>query len=151
MRVLRPLIVVLGGVRVTPVESLHRKTMRTRTVRRRLNGVLAATKKSRDTTILLYPQEARAAGRFRKNVAAVLRDLTYSTPLGRIALRDSAVALAELREHALGEAMEHNRENPHWHVLVEGPTWSTLEEDACSILLTVLGGRLPDWMFEERS
>jgi hypothetical protein len=149
---LRPLIVVLGGVRVQPTESLHRRVERTRTVRRKLvdregRSVPVAQKRAEHRETLLYPAEWKAANRFRKNTYAILRELTFSSPLGRIALAASAPKLSELRERALAEAVIHNRECPHWHVLVEGPTWATLPEDAESVLLTVLGGRLPAWMF----
>lgn len=138
-------------MRVAPVDAVLREKVRPRAVRRKMNGVPTAMKKSLDSTTLLYPKEAKAAGRFRKNVAQVLRGMTYSTPLGRVALRTSAPTIEELREKALIEAVVHNTENPHWHVLVEGPTWVEMGEDACSTLLTVLGGRLPEWMFfEER-
>lgn len=153
MRVLKPLVVVLGGVRVAPAERIHREVARTRTVRRKLvahdgRSVPAAQKKAEHRETLLWPAELKAANRFRKNAHAHMRSLTFSTPLGRIALRDSIGALIELREHALAEAVAHNREHPHWNILVEGPSWADLPEDAQSTLLTVLGGRLPEWMFE---
>lgn len=148
LRVIRPLIVVLGGIRVAPVEALHRKTMRTRTLRRQRNGVPTAEKKAQHHVTVYYPRELKAANRFRKNAAALLRSCTFSTPIGRIALANSIGALVELREKALEEAVAHNQDNPHWHVLVEGPTWAYLPEDAQSVLLTTLGGRLPEWMFE---
>lgn len=153
MRTLKPLIVVLGGVRVTPVEAVQRRIERTRTVRHALvdsagKSVPAARKKAHQREILLYPAELKAANRFRKNAAAYLRDLTFSSPLGRVALRESISKLVELREGALVESVAHNRECPHWQVLVEGPTWAELSEDAVSTLLTTLGGRLPEWMFQ---
>lgn len=153
---LKDIIVVLGGVRelavpdkVTGVNPRYdRRRMKTKRTTR-VRGEVVPEVNIKSTFLRLYQTEWKAAHTFVVNANRSIGEFSYKTPLGRLTLADKREDISKLREALMSEAAKRNTENRHWQVLVEGPTWGELNEDARTQLLTVMAGELPDVFFEE--
>lgn len=139
--ILKPLIVVLGGVRMRPTDSgvCSRQTAK----RRSWPGKVEAMEINRhEKQVISRPAQWRRANRFVKNFNRELSKLTVATPLGRVALGSLKPRLARMREKAMMDAAEHNPHYHEWQVRVE-VSWSDLGPDAVNQLLTLMAEDLP--------
>jgi hypothetical protein len=147
VRKLKPLLVVLGGIREVPIGEAKREERRYGSSRsHHASGHETIETRVRGRTIRMHPEQWKAAHRFVKNSNRMLQKLTYSTTLGRITLVSRKPQILQFREAALLESAEHNTLHKHWHVVVE-LTPQELGKDACNQLLTIYGGELPDLFF----
>lgn len=138
-RQLKPLIVILGGVRAVGKPKVRRHNPRRRSRK-------ALEFHTHEKLVIHNPDQWRAAKRFVKNANTSLSPYTHNTPFGRVALAVHTSALQEFREAALLEAANHNRSYREWQVVVE-LTWSPLSDDAKCQLLTLCSDELPEAFF----
>jgi hypothetical protein len=148
---LKPLVFVMGGVRIHDPggKQRRRRGQRVRTRRRsRLGGSPAMELNAFDQNMVAEPDQWRAARRFVKNSNDRLSRYYVKTPIGHVALRSSVPALRKFRERAMAHAIAaHNTVHRDWQVLVE-LTWTDLGDDARSTLLTLMAEDLPPAFFE---
>lgn len=147
-QILKPILVVLGS----PARENGFKETKTRfrskrpTIRGGAESVSTIVKKERVT---MHIEEWRAARRIVTNALRLISSVWHTTPLGHIALESDEKTLSDIREICFAEAIEHNRVNRHWQVLVE-LCWSPVGDDARNMLLTLTGDDLPErfWIHE---
>lgn len=147
---LKPLIVVLGGVRMTGVKvQTGATTYRQRTKRRsRRGGESALEFHTHERRIIQDADAWRDANRFVKNANSSLKEYTVRTPLGRIAVATMKPYLSRFREECYQAATEHNPKNSDWQIRVE-LSWADLGADAISQLLTLMAEDLPPSFWEQ--
>jgi hypothetical protein len=140
-KILRPVMVALGGpARLAgPQEFEKRHRSRRRTT---VGKAHAIERYVRQRQKIIYPDEHSAANRLKKNSLVDLGKIWHNTSLGHIFLADREPEMYEFREHLYAQAADHNRENRHWHVIVE-LTWTILGDEARSDLMTLVGESLP--------
>lgn len=135
IRQLKPLLVILGGIReIGPSERDEKHSSRRRT---RVGMDAAVEVNVQHRLKIRYPEEKKACRRFIKNVYGRLGKVWVSTPLGHITVAEIEEELHEFREELYEYAALHNRKNEHWRILVE-LAWTRLDEDATSTLLALV-------------
>lgn len=143
---LRPLVFVVGGIRINGKQQ-RRSRQNTRR-RSRLGRNAALEMNVVDQTVIVEPDQWRAARRFVKNSNTVLSQYYVRTAIGHVALKSTVPALRKFRERAMAEAVaKHNSLHRDWQVLVE-LTWADLGDDARATLLTLAAEDLPPSFFE---
>lgn len=145
-RRLRPLILVLGGIRhAGEVRVDYRQEPKKR--RSRTGDELQIDKRER--SVIVRPEEYRWARRFVRNASAWLANFYVRTPIGNFALKSQEHVMLMFRERASHEAALLNPEHEKWQVLVELACEDvTRSGDAESQLLTMKAEDLPALFFE---
>lgn len=156
MKKLKPLVVVLGSIRLIGTKRLKREKMGRR--RSRMGQHDALELNAHERLVIAEPEQWRAGRRFIKTAHARLQEFYVRTPIGNIALKSVVPGLRRFREKAMHEAAHGapgrpggNRTHRHWQVLVEGPTWADLTDDSLSLLMTLMAEDLPTAFFESEN
>lgn len=143
-RELKPLLVILGGIReIGPSERDERFSSRRKT---RVSGDLAEEVNVQHRVKIKFPEEKKACRRFIKNAYGRLGKVWVNTPIGHVTVMDIEEELHEFREELYEFAALHNRKNRNWQILVE-LAWTKLDADATSTLLALVED-LPEEFWE---